>query len=177
MGDTPYPYGITSLTDCRDFLQKDDVVKFQVAKNKNHKDQHWRAINIGALRKFIRAKVDSVKGQYGFLNYEAEEGKKLFFHMTEVHDSAVIQQGDEVEFVLVQNQRNGKFSACRLRKITDRRRPERLLSRLKSITDDSPFKVVVVRNPKGPDKNSKGFAPRTPWQPPLSRRESVQSVF
>lgn len=56
--------------------------------------------------------------QYGFINYEAEEGKKLFFHMTEVHDSAVIQPGDEVEFVLVQNQRNGKYSACSLRKIT-----------------------------------------------------------
>ena len=60
----------------------------------------------------------SVPLQYGFINYEAEEGKKLFFHMTEVHDGAVIQAGDEVEFVLVQNQRNGKFSACSLRKLT-----------------------------------------------------------
>lgn len=159
LSDAPYPYGITSLADKRDFLQKDDVVKFQVAKSK--KDETLRAVNIGALRKFIRAKVDSIKGQYGFINYEAgEEGKKLFFHMTEVHDSVVIQAGDEVEFVLVQNQRNGKFSACSLRKITDRRRPERLLSRLKSISEDNPFKVLVIRNPKGPD-NSKGFEPRT----------------
>jgi cold shock CspA family protein len=56
--------------------------------------------------------------QFGFLNYEKEEGKKLFFHMTEVHDSAQISPGDEVEFVVVQNQRNGKYSACSLRKIT-----------------------------------------------------------
>ena len=56
--------------------------------------------------------------QYGFINYEAEEGKKLFFHMTEVHDGVVVQVGDEVEFVVVQNQRNGKYSACSLRKIT-----------------------------------------------------------
>ena len=55
--------------------------------------------------------------QYGFLSYEAEEGKKLFFHMTEVHDGAEIGVGDEVEFVVVQNQRNGKYSACSLRKI------------------------------------------------------------
>ena len=55
--------------------------------------------------------------QYGFLNYEAEEGKKLFFHMTEVHDGVEITVGDNVEFVLVQNQRNGKYSACSLRKI------------------------------------------------------------
>jgi len=42
----------------------------------------------------------------------------LFFHMTEVHDSADIHTGDEVEFVVVQNQRNGKYSACSVRKIT-----------------------------------------------------------
>jgi cold shock CspA family protein len=163
--DEPYAYGITSLADKRDFLQKDDVVRFQVARTK--KEGTLRAVNIGALRKFIRAKVDSVKGQYGFINYEAEEGKKLFFHMTEVHDSAVIQAGDEVEFVLVQNQRNGKYSACSLRKITDTRRPERLLSRLKSVTEDnSIYKVVAVRNPRGPD-NGKGFQPRTPWNPPV----------
>ncbi|CAG5119485.1 unnamed protein product, partial [Candidula unifasciata] len=59
--DEPYPYGITSLADKRDFLQKDDVVRFQVARAK--KDGSLRAVNIGALRKFIRAKVDSVKGQ------------------------------------------------------------------------------------------------------------------
>ena len=46
-----------------------------------------------------------------------EEGKKLFFHMTEVHDGIELHTGDEVEFVVVRNQRNGKFSACSLRKI------------------------------------------------------------
>lgn len=57
--------------------------------------------------------------QFGFINYEAaEEGKKLFFHMTEVHDGVEIQAGDEVEFVVVQNQRNKKYSACSVRKIT-----------------------------------------------------------
>ena len=39
--------------------------------------------------------------------------------MTEVHDKGVeIQGGDEVEFVVVQNQRNNKYSAVSLRKIT-----------------------------------------------------------
>ena len=60
-GNQQFPYGITSLADKRDFLQKDDVVKFQLAKTK--KEGTLRAVNIGALRKFIRAKVDSVKGQ------------------------------------------------------------------------------------------------------------------
>lgn len=55
--------------------------------------------------------------QFGFLQHEAEEGKKLFFHMSEVHDNADLQPGDLVEFVIVHNQRNGKFSAVSLRKI------------------------------------------------------------
>ena len=53
--------------------------------------------------------------QYGFLDYEAKEGRKLFFHMTEVHDSSCLLPGDEAEFVVVRNQRNGKYSACSLR--------------------------------------------------------------
>ncbi|VDI73536.1 Hypothetical predicted protein [Mytilus galloprovincialis] len=160
-----YPYGITSLADKRDFLQKGDSVKFNLALNKSN--NQTRAVNISAIRKFIRSKVDSVKGQFGFLNYEKEDGKKLFFHMTEVHDGVEIQTGDEVEFVVVQNQRNGKYSACSLRKITDRRRPERLVSRLKSVTEDlSSVRIVVIRQPKGPD-GTKGFTQtRVPWTPP-----------
>lgn len=159
-----YPYGITSLADKRDFLQKGDRVKFQLAKVKS--SGALRATNLAAQRKYIRARVDSVKGQFGFLNYEVEDGKKLFFHMTEVHDSAQISPGNEVEFVVVQNQRNGKYSACSLRKITETQRPERLISRLKSLSDENAPRIVVERQPRGPD-NTKGFnTPRTPWKPP-----------
>lgn len=56
-----YPYGITSLADKRDFLQKGDSVKFNLALNKSN--NQTRAVNISAIRKFIRSKVDSVKGQ------------------------------------------------------------------------------------------------------------------
>ena len=56
--------------------------------------------------------------QYGFLTYEVDVGKKLFFHMSEVHDSAELRVGDQVQFVVVQNQRNSRYSACNLRKIT-----------------------------------------------------------
>jgi cold shock CspA family protein len=157
-----YTYGITSLADKRDFLQKGDIVKFQVAVVKS--TGQMRATKIAAVRKFQRAKVDSVKGQFGFLNYEVEDGKKLFFHMTEVHDAqAGLQIGDEVEFVVVKNQMNGKFSACSLRKISEKKRPERLISRLKSTVDESGPKLTVLRQPKGPD-GSKGFKPRTPWK-------------
>lgn len=162
---TTYPYSITSLADKRDFLQKGDAVKFQVALQSS--TQEKRAMNVAAVRKFVRSKVESVKDKYGFLSYEVEEGKKLFFHMTEVNDGVEVQPGDEVEFVIVQNQRNGKYSACNLRKITEKRRPERLLSRLKSMNEEMVGpRVVVVRPPKGPD-GTKGFSqPRLPWKPP-----------
>lgn len=58
-----YPYGITSLTDKRDFLQKGDIVKFQIAMARNGED---RAVNIAAVRKYIRARVESVKDKVGF---------------------------------------------------------------------------------------------------------------
>ncbi|XP_014783652.1 cold shock domain-containing protein E1 [Octopus bimaculoides] len=150
-----YQYGITSLADKRDFLQKGDVVKFQIASVKATGKK--RAVCVAAMRSYVRAKVDSVKGLFGFLNYEVEDGKKLFFHMTEVHDSIELQPGDEVEFVVVQNQRNAKFSACSLRKITDTRRPDRLLNRLKSFTEETGPRIILIRAPKGPD-GTKGFA-------------------
>lgn len=111
--------------------------------------------------------MDSVKGQFGFLNYVVpEEGKKLFFHMTEVHDGIELHAGDEVEFVVVRNQRNGKYSACSLRRICNRQRPERLISRLKSTGDDTMPKMIVIRQPAGPD-GTKGFKkPRTTWVSP-----------
>lgn len=56
-------------------------------------------------------------GAFGFLTHEVEEGKKLFFHTSEVKDGVQLQPGDQVEFVLVVNQRTGKSSACNVTKI------------------------------------------------------------
>lgn len=107
----------------------------------------------------MRAPVDAIKGQFGFLSYEVEEGKKLFFHMSEVKDKASLCVGDHVEFVLVTNKRNGRSSACNVVKVSDgQTRPERLISRLRTISlDDSGPKLTVIRQPKGPD-GSEGFA-------------------
>ena len=90
--------GITSLTNKRDLLQKDDYVVFKV-------DEAGRAAEVTAIRKKKRAVVDSIKGQFGFLDFEVEEGKKLFFHMSEVqgnHNN--LYPGDSVEFSVVTNQ-------------------------------------------------------------------------
>ncbi|XP_072396506.1 RNA-binding protein Unr isoform X3 [Diabrotica undecimpunctata] len=146
-----YEFGIMGLVNKRELLQIGDHVQFQV-------DTTGRAANIIAVRKKLKATVDAIKGHFGFLAYEVEEGKKLFFHMTEVKDNVSLQVGDTVEFVLVTNHRSGKSSACNVVKVNDvQARPERLISRLRTISvDDTGPKLTVVRQPKGPD-GSKGF--------------------
>ena len=72
--------------------------------------------NSSCLR-IMRDSTFNFSGLFGFLTYEVEEGKKLFFHMSEVNDGVTLTPGDTVEFVLVTNQRTGKSSACNVTKI------------------------------------------------------------
>lgn len=151
---TKYEFGITSLSNKRELLQIGDPVQFQV-------DSEGRAANVVAVRKKWKATVDAIKGLFGFLTYEVEEGKKLFFHTSEVNDGVTLAPGDTVEFVLVTNQRTGKSSACNVTKISEvhsQQRPERLISRLRTISlDEGGPKLTVTRQPRGPD-GTKGFA-------------------
>ncbi|XP_015595682.1 cold shock domain-containing protein E1 [Cephus cinctus] len=151
--ETPeYEFGMMGLVNKRELLQVGDPVQLQV-------DSAGHACNIVAVRKKRRATVDAVKGPFGFLTYEVDEGKKLFFHMSEVKDHATLQPGDQVEFVLVTNQRTGKSSACNVMRLSDavQQRPERLISRLRTISlEETGPKLMVVRQPKGPD-GTRGF--------------------
>ncbi|XP_046470735.1 RNA-binding protein Unr [Neodiprion pinetum] len=156
--ETPeYEFGIMGLVNKRELLQSGDPVQLQV-------DAAGHACNIVAVRKKRRATVDAVKGPFGFLAYEVDEGKKLFFHMSEVRDHATLQPGDQVEFVLVTNQRTGKSSACNVTRLSDvvQQRPERLISRLRTISlEDTGPKLTVVRQPRGPD-GTRGFGQERP---------------
>uniref|UniRef100_A0A0A9YVF5 Cold shock domain-containing protein E1 n=1 Tax=Lygus hesperus TaxID=30085 RepID=A0A0A9YVF5_LYGHE len=160
-----YDFGITGLSNKRELLQVGDPVQFQV-------DSEGRAVNISAVRKKKKSTVDSIKGQFGFLSYELEEGKKLFFHITEVKDGTNLQAGDSVEFVVVTNQRNGKSFACNVSKLPDgcgvpaAARPERLMIR-RSVPsgDDGGPKLVVVRQPRGPSEASFSKVARSPRPP------------
>lgn len=149
-----YPYCFLSLADKHEFLQKDDEVCFQLAISpKNQKTWAWK---VAGERKFVRARVSSVKGQYGFIDYDVGEGKKLFFHLSEVVEGVEIAPGHEVEFVIVQNQKNGRYSAVNVRRLTEMQRPQRL-SRMKSnLGDGTGPRLIILRQPKGPD-GSKGF--------------------
>ncbi|CAK1588551.1 unnamed protein product [Parnassius mnemosyne] len=162
-GGTTYEFGIMGLASKREILQVSDPVTFQV-------DVEGRATNIVPIRKKRRATVDAIKGGFGFLSIEAEENRRLFFHMSEVRGNpSELQPGDTVEFVMLTNQRNGKSSACNVVKVSGKaagkrcERPERLLARLRtaSLEEAGAPRVVLARAPRGPD-GSRGFRPRRP---------------
>lgn len=151
---TEYRFGIASLINKKELLQVGDAVQFHA----DNKDDF--AVNIHATREKLKSIVEAMKGQYGFLSYEVDEGKKLFFHTSEVENGESLAEGDEVEFVVVTNKRTGKHSACCVRKLSSSKRPERLISKLKAMNLEDAArlgkKIVVTRQPKGPD-GSKGF--------------------
>ncbi|TRY73990.1 hypothetical protein TCAL_05535 [Tigriopus californicus] len=150
-----FQFSIASLANKKDLLQVNDPVQLQPCL----KDPHF-ASNVKCTREKQRAFVEAMKGSFGFLSYEVEGGKKLFFHTCEVDNNEMLQQGDEVEFVVVSNKRTGKHSAVAVRKISTCKRPERLISKLKTLTLHGGMKIMVIRQPKGPE-NGMGFkAPR-----------------
>ncbi|XP_030856208.1 cold shock domain-containing protein E1-like isoform X2 [Strongylocentrotus purpuratus] len=149
-----YPYSITSLLNKHEFLQKADNVCFQLCTWPDS-DQLW-ACSVAAVRSLLRTRVDSIKGQYGFLDYDTGDGKKLFFHMSEVINGDV-HTGDDVEFVLITNQRTSRQSAVNVRKVTSTPRPERL-RRLQSLpNDEKGLRLIVLRQPIGPKSAEYGF--------------------
>jgi len=158
-----YQFGIASLLNKKELLQEGDPVNFQVSVNEPF------AYNIKSNKQKLRSTVEAVKGQFGFLSYEQEEGKKLFFHMSEVEGGEVLQVGDQVEFVVVTNSRTKKHSACCVRKLGASQRPERLISKLKALSQEESNragpKLVVTRQPRGPD-GTKGFANRSVVEEP-----------
>lgn len=93
--------------------------------------------------------------QGGTLTYEAELGSRLTFSLKDVQDASELSVGDEVEFVVL-SLGGGQKTAINIQKATDRPRPERLLSRIKSVTEDQCPRAMAIRQPKGPD-GSKGF--------------------
>ncbi|XP_072282301.1 cold shock domain-containing protein E1 isoform X4 [Pyxicephalus adspersus] len=153
------PFGIVGMVSKADCLQKGETVKFQMCVLSQN--GQTMACNIEPLR---RGTVECVKDQFGFINYEIGESKKLFFHVKEIQDGVELQAGDEVEFSVILNQRTGKCSGCNVKLLSKgpemvaAPRPDRLVSRLKSITldDASAPRLMVLRQPRGPD-NTKGF--------------------
>jgi len=151
-----YTFGITDVLEKKEALQKGDKVNFQLRMNKATMKN--RASNISCKRNILRGKVESIKGQFGFISYDSGDGKSVFFHMTEVQGNGKdLKPGDDVQFVIVQNHKNAKKSAVRVEKLSDER-PEHLTRRRSKRLSETgvPNRVMIVRQPIGPD-GSKGF--------------------
>jgi len=153
-----YRFGISSIVEKKEALLAGDKVSFQVCIDGVTKKK--RACKIICKRSLVRGRVESVKGQFGFITFKnADDGKSVFFHMSEVQNEfgKELKQGDEVTFVLAQNHKNAKKSALRVQKVVDER-PEHLIRRRsKHLSESQASKFSVLRQPTGPD-NTNGFA-------------------
>jgi len=95
---------------------------------------------------------------HGYLFHPSEEGRRLFFHSSQVIGGESLQPGDEVEFELWTGGREQE--ARSVRKLDSAQRPTRLLSQLK-IRNNEELKnggtrLLLRHQPKGPD-GTKGF--------------------
>ncbi|ESN92067.1 hypothetical protein HELRODRAFT_104068 [Helobdella robusta] len=146
-----YPFSIMSLVDKRETLMaRGDSVRFQVGCRCGVK---W-AYRVASTRKFVQARIESLTETGGLLSYETDQGCKLTFSSKDAQNVSELAVGDEVEFVVLNN--NGVKMAINVRKASDRPRPERLISRIKSVSDDQTQRVITIRQPRGPD-GTKGF--------------------
>jgi cold shock CspA family protein len=151
-----YTFSITGIKNKRVILLPNDAVTFSVAVGR---DYSTRAVNIVLENETRKGKVDTVKGQFGFIDFACEENKKIFFHNSEIEAGFELRAGDEVEFYAQYNPKSGKPCASKLRRINNLQRPDRLITKLKSINFDENTrqKLVIVRQPRNADEKSKGF--------------------
>lgn len=113
-------FSTVSLADPQAMIIVKDRVVFQVATNEFSSDLQ-RAVNVTPVRAKETAKIESIKGDYGFISY-CVDGKdqangNLFFHYTELvqYDIGELKVGDIVEFNVVHNKRTNKFCAAKVR--------------------------------------------------------------
>lgn len=106
----------------------------------------------------------------------------MFFHVSDVIENNQpegIKSGDDVEFQVSHNSRNGKLSAIKIKRITsstsavngtapgtqeqseqDAKRPERINIKLKvaNIDNESGKQLILTRGPFNPDGKTKSFS-------------------
>jgi len=161
-----YTYGIMSQADKRnETLQKGDVVRFQLAVSRTGNNKRF-PVNLTRAKRFLHSRIESIKGQSAYLAMDADDGKKLAFRLQDARGNDV-SVGDEMEFIILQNHSGRYYPKC-VHKIGERQRPERLISRLKSVSDEGGPKIVAIRQPRGPDGTNGFQQPRTLWKPTVA---------
>jgi len=135
--DAIYQYGLYALSDKKQTFQVGDQVSFQLGslsdgakktafniQQSQNEPQRTRASSVVDIKK---GKIDSIKGHCGYIEYSmGSDPKKVFFHISDLmeggstgsSESSNIRIGDEVEFTLSHNSRNGKFSAIKIKKLS-----------------------------------------------------------
>jgi cold shock CspA family protein len=172
-----YKFGITSMMHKKDPLQEGDKVIFQLSICALSGQK--RACNVQCKRTFNTGKVESIKGQFGFIAFETEEGKSLFFHMSEVQNDhgRGLQPGDSVKFVIVKSHKNAKYSAVKVSRVIDDR-PEHLTrrrsQRFSESQANSNTKQMITRQPSGPDGTT-GFKLKRTMSSPSALPSVVSS--
>ncbi len=93
--------------------------------------------------------------------------------MNDVDASSIndLKAGDEVEFQISHNQRNGKYSAIKVKKYAQQqttsqtststeKRPEHLITKLKptNIDGKNGKQLILIRQPRNPDGKMKSFS-------------------
>ncbi|CAF5169767.1 unnamed protein product, partial [Rotaria magnacalcarata] len=99
-----FTFSITGVKNKRVILLPNDSVTFSVAIGQ---DYSRRAVNIILENETRKGKVDTVKGQFGFIDFACEENKKIFFHNSEIESGIDLRAGDEVEFYAQYNLKSG----------------------------------------------------------------------
>jgi cold shock CspA family protein len=137
-------FSTISLADPQAMIIQGDPVVFKVSTHRLT-NQH-RAVNITPVRTKQVARIESTKGEYGFISFKVDEKDhqasltkngasslpqntgNLFFHSSELVGCAMfeLQVGDVVEFNVVHNKRTNKYCAAKVRFIE--RKPEIMTS-------------------------------------------------
>jgi hypothetical protein len=63
-----YPYGISSLIDKLEVFEVGDVVRFQLTAGRGGNGNR-HAVNLASAKRYVRARIESIKGQVKFFNF------------------------------------------------------------------------------------------------------------
>ncbi|RDD46600.1 Cold shock domain-containing protein E1 [Trichoplax sp. H2] len=148
-----YSFLSSSMITSKVVLQDNEKVKFQLATNPQ--TGKVRAVNVEPVRQVMVGRIESMKGDYGFIEYHEGEFKNFFFHMNDVSRAdATFKVGDTVQFV-IQQQRNGKTHAIQIRTISSKGEYKGNTFSGSLISNER-NNVSIIRQPKGPD-GTRGF--------------------
>lgn len=187
LNSNPYPQNRTTAPNPR----LGHFIDFQVSTNRIT-SQH-RAVNITPVRTKQVARIESTKGEYGFISFKVDEKDhhasltkngahslpqntgNLFFHSSELVGVAMyeLQVGDVVEFNVVHNKRTNKYCAAKVRFIE--RKPEIMANAQSEIYEESQLEATEMTSLPGIRRMLQSEAQRAPFMRKISQSDAAAS--